>query len=154
MPPLTASWADSQRARHPIGPWSLMADSNCRPAHKRKHSPTRLPDRLGYRLHRECNAVPERTFVSGNHSRCPPPAAWRLSHRVAECAEVWTHSDRRYLSWCFKAGAARHQANQYIGVTLSLILTFGRGNYCIGVPPVLFDLLESLPTGHGSGRWS
>ena len=105
------------------------------PKHKRKHSPTRLPDRLGYRLHRECNAVPERTFVSGNHSRCPPPAAWRLSHRVAECAEVWTHSDRRYLSWCFKAGAARHQANQYIGVTLSLILTFGRGNYCIGVPP-------------------
>lgn len=124
------------------------------PKHKRKHSPTRLPDRLGYRLHRECNAVPERTFVSGNHSRCPPPAAWRLSHRVAECAEVWTHSDRRYLSWCFKAGAARRQANQYIGVTLSLILTFGRGNYCIGVPPVLFDLLESLPTGHGSGRWS
>lgn len=33
MPPLTASWADSQRARHPIGPWSLVADSNCRPAH-------------------------------------------------------------------------------------------------------------------------
>lgn len=59
------------------------------PKHKRKHSPTRLPDRLGYRLHRECNAVPERTFVSGNHSRCPPPAAWRLSHRVAECAEVY-----------------------------------------------------------------
>ena len=58
------------------------------PKHKRKHSPTRLPDRLGYRLHRECNAVPERTFVSGNYSRCPPPAAWRLSHRVAECAEV------------------------------------------------------------------
>ena len=58
------------------------------PKHKRKHSPTRLPDRLGYRLHRECNAVPERTFVSDNHSRCPPPAAWRLSHRVAECAEV------------------------------------------------------------------
>ena len=43
------------------------------PKHKRKHSPTQLPDRLGYRLHRECNAVPERTFVSGNHSRCPPP---------------------------------------------------------------------------------
>lgn len=59
------------------------------PKHKRKHSPTRLPDRLGYRLHRECNAVPERTFVSDNHSRCPPPAAWRLSHRVAECAEVY-----------------------------------------------------------------
>lgn len=34
------------------------------PKRKRKHSPTRLPDRLGYRLHRECNAVPERTFVS------------------------------------------------------------------------------------------
>lgn len=29
------------------------------PKHKRKHSPTQLPDRLGYRLHRECNAVPE-----------------------------------------------------------------------------------------------
>lgn len=108
------------------------------PKHKRKHSPTQLPDRLGYRLHRECNAVPERTFVSGNHSRCPPPAAWRLSHRVAECAEVWTHSDRRYLLWCFKAGAARHQVNQYIGVTLSLILTFGRGNYCIGVPSLFY----------------
>lgn len=90
------------------------------------------------RLHRECNAVPERTFVSGNYGRCPPPAAWRLSHRVAECAEVWTHSDRRYLLWCFKAGAARHQANQYIGVTLSLILTFGRGNYCIGVPSLFY----------------
>lgn len=108
------------------------------PKHKRKHSPTQLPDRLGYRLHRECNAVPERTFVSGNHSRCPPPAAWRLSHRVAECAEVWTHSDRRYLLWCFKAGAARHQVNQYIGVTLSLILTFGRGNYCIGVSSLFY----------------
>lgn len=108
------------------------------PKHKRKHSPTQLPDRLGYRLHRECNAVPERTFVSGNYGRCPPPAAWRLSHRVAECAEVWTHSDRRYLLWCFKAGAARHQANQYIGVTLSLILTFGRGNYCIGVPSLFY----------------
>ena len=59
------------------------------PKHKRKHSPTRLPDRLGYRLHRECNAVPERTFVSDKHSRCPPPAAWRLSHRVAEYAEVY-----------------------------------------------------------------
>lgn len=59
------------------------------PKHKRKHSPTRLPDRLGYRLHRECNAVPERTFVSDNHSRCPPPAAWRLSHRVAEYADVY-----------------------------------------------------------------
>lgn len=56
---------------------------------KRKHSPTQLPDRLGYRLHRECNAVPERTFVSDNHGRCPPPAAWRLSHRVAEYAEVY-----------------------------------------------------------------
>ena len=125
------------------------------PKHKRKHSPTQLPDRLGYRLHRECNAVPERTFVSGNHSRCPPPAAWRLSHRVAECAEVWTHSDRRYLLWCFKAGAARHQANQYIGVTLSLILTFGRELLLHrSALPVLFELLESLPTGHGSGRWS
>lgn len=59
------------------------------PKHKRKHSPTRLPDRLGYRLHRECNAVPKRTFVSDKHSRCPPPAAWRLSHRVAEYAEVY-----------------------------------------------------------------
>lgn len=54
-----------------------------------KHSPTQLPDRLGYRLHRECNAVPERTFVSDKDSRCPPPAAWRLSHRVAEYAEVY-----------------------------------------------------------------
>lgn len=59
------------------------------PKHKRKHSPTQLPDRLGYRLHRECNAVPERTFVSDKDSRCPPPAAWRLSHRVAEYAEVY-----------------------------------------------------------------
>ena len=31
MPPLEASWADSQRARHPIGPWSFVAGSNCRP---------------------------------------------------------------------------------------------------------------------------
>lgn len=142
------------------------------PKHKRKHSPTQLPDRLGYRLHRECNAVPERTFVSGNHSRCPPPAAWRLSHRVAECAEVWTHSDRRYLSCCFKTGATRHQVHQYIGITLSSLfvkltcvsalecpfcsdIAFGRELLLHrSALPVLFDLLESLPTGHGSGRWS
>lgn len=96
------------------------------PKHKRKHSPTQLPDRLGYRLHRECNAVPERTFVSDNHGRCPPPAAWRLSHRVAECAEVWTHSDRRYLSCCFKTGAARHQVYLCIGLSLSLMRPVGR----------------------------
>ena len=89
------------------------------PMHKRKHSPTQLPDHLGYRLHRECNAVPSGTFVSGKLSRCPPPAAWRLSHWVAECAGVRTHSDRRYLSRCSKTGAARHQVHQYIGVTLS-----------------------------------
>ena len=58
------------------------------PMHKRKHSPTQLPDHLGYRLHRECNAVPSGTFVSGKLSRCPPPAAWRLSQWVAECAGV------------------------------------------------------------------
>lgn len=58
------------------------------PMRKRKHSPTQLPDHLGYRLHRECNAVPRGTFVSGKLSRCPPPAAWRLSHWVAECAWV------------------------------------------------------------------
>lgn len=30
-----------------------------------------------------------KTFVSSRKSRCPPPAAWRLSHRVAEYAEVY-----------------------------------------------------------------
>ena len=56
------------------------------PKHKRKHSPTRLPDRLRNHLHRECNAVSRGTFVSEKLSRCPPPAAWRLSQWVAECA--------------------------------------------------------------------
>lgn len=31
MPPLEASWAVSQRARHPIGPWGLMVVSNRQP---------------------------------------------------------------------------------------------------------------------------
>lgn len=31
MPPLEASWAVSQRARHPIGPWGLMVVSNHQP---------------------------------------------------------------------------------------------------------------------------
>ena len=55
------------------------------PQHKRKHSPTRLPDHLGNHLHRECNEVPRGIFVSEKLSRCPPPAAWRLSQWVAEC---------------------------------------------------------------------
>lgn len=89
------------------------------PKHKRKHSPTRLPDLLDTAHAGSRSAVPLETFVSGNYSRCPPPAAWRLSHWVAECAGVRTHSDRRYLSRCSKTGAARHQVHQYIGVTLS-----------------------------------
>ena len=118
------------------------------PKHKRKHSPTQLPDRLGYRLHRECNAVPERTFVSDKHSRCPPPAAWRLSLWVAEHVSQNQHAlrtrcglvqfDGRYPSRRFKTGAACHQVNQCIGVTLSLILTIGRGNYCIGVSSLFY----------------
>ena len=66
MPPLTASWADSQRARHPIGPWSLMADSNCRPARY------------------ECAALPTeltkhgRVFYAGYH-----PSARKLTSRPA-----------------------------------------------------------------------
>lgn len=55
------------------------------PQHKRKHSPTRLPDHLGNHLHRECNEVPRGIFVSEKLSRCPPPAACRLSQWVAEC---------------------------------------------------------------------
>ena len=46
--------------------------------------------------------------------------------------------DGRYPSRRFKTGAACHQVNQCIGVTLSLILTIGRGNYCIGVSSLFY----------------
>ena len=68
MPPLTASWADSQRARRPIGPWGLMADSNCRPARY------------------ECAALPtepikhDRVFYAG-HPLSEKPT--RIQHRSA-----------------------------------------------------------------------
>ena len=103
MPPLEASWAVSQRARRPIGPWSLVADSNCRPAHY------------------ECAALPTeptkhvRVFYTGYHPESGQPTPSFQYHSAATPTDSVLYPLRRFpVSFATDTGTFGYSQAQHL----------------------------------------